>query len=320
MTAIEPDLEAYGRYARASAIADWLEVAAWKGRRMTRAQLEELFFDNNWTTKYPQQFITAEDIAESDDHDDPEFQSNVPELWSEAILAVLQERADILGEKWPFEIKGNWRVVPTAAIDTYPPYLFLLCVTVCHSWNLSTTDRPTILIEDTVSRALQAKGWSVVSMGTADRASRSFQENLTATASACGLTAMNPAFPAKAHAKDAGVDTLAHLGWSDHRRAGQWITLGQVTIAKSERWEAKIQEPRKDHWADYFYQPLHPFRFLAVPHHVERQHVEHLVGETTGMLIDRLRLALDLPELTDAERRMVDEISQVPIDDGRHAA
>lgn len=313
---ISPELDAYGTYARASALADWLELAAWQGRRVTRAQLEDLIYDNNWTTKRPQQFLMVEQPAHSE-NEDADFYPEVPELWSEAVLALLQERADLLKDAWPFQIEGDWQLVAKDDLSQDCPYLALLCMTVAHAWKLRTSTNATILIEETVSRALSSKGWHVISMGTGDRSGLSFQDNLASAATELGLPILDPALPAKLHAKDGGVDTLTFIGWSDCRLAGQWLSIGQVTIMKSDGWHMKIGEPRPDHWAKYFLQPLLPARFLAVPHHVEKYHLEYLVGSDTGAVIDRLRLTMSLAETTERERQLVREVFECQVDDGR---
>ncbi|GGO72164.1 hypothetical protein [Nocardioides deserti] len=321
-SAITPDLEAYGRYARSSAIADWLELAALKGRRVTRAQLEDLFHDYGWTTKKPQQFITVEDDFDEEDSNGSsgaDYYSDVPELWSESIHSILLERADALGDAWPFTLRGNWEIVASRRPQP-TPYLLLLALAVAHSRGLRTSEEPTALVEGTVARALSNKGWLVTSMGTSDRNGDSFQENLANVGDALGLPVQDPAFPAKRYAKDAGVDTLTFVGWPDKRLAGQWLSVGQVTIAKSERWQIKLLEPRPDHWAAYFLQNVHPVRFLAVPHHVERPHVNYLVGASTGVLVDRLRLCQDLTHINESERQFLTEVLSFPVDDGRSIA
>src|SRR5450759_3429280 len=108
MTApLEPNINAYGTYARVEALADWLEVAALVGRRVTRAQLEDMIADNGWTELSPQQLYLADGAEES----------ATPEAWVEAVLTTLNRRQDILRERWPYEIRGTWRVLPRAGAE-----------------------------------------------------------------------------------------------------------------------------------------------------------------------------------------------------------
>jgi hypothetical protein len=316
MSAISPNLDAYGTYARVSAIADWLELCAWHGRRVNRAQLEDLVYDYGWVTKSPHQFTESSPVDTADSPGGGFF-PDIPELWSEAVYSALQERQGTLGARWPFTIRGDWEVVPSPTLNSRSPYLALLCITVAHAWDLPTSIKPTSLVEATVARAMRSKGLSVVEMGTGDRAGMNFQANLEDTSARLGLRCMSPAVPAKLHAKDAGVDTMCMIGWQDGRAGGQWLSIGQVTITKSDRWEAKLQEPRPDNWAGYLLEPLPPIRFLAVPHHVERAHLAYLVGPATGAVVDRVRLTLDLTDTSAEERAMIGEVFSIPLDDGR---
>src|SRR4051794_12562534 len=109
---LEPNINAYGTYARVEALADWLEVAAMVGRRVTRAQLEDIIFDNGWTQLSPQQFLLPEGIEEH----------ATPEYWVEAVETTLRRRQSILVERWPFELLGTWRVAVKTGADVIVPY------------------------------------------------------------------------------------------------------------------------------------------------------------------------------------------------------
>ncbi|MGY0536357.1 hypothetical protein ACW14X_02495 [Nocardioides sp. YJ-D4] len=306
---IEPNIHAYGTYARVEALADWLEIAALAGRRVTSAQLEDMIADNGWTRLSPRQFLLP-----TNQEDDA-----TPEAWVEAVRETLLRRQEILGERWPYEFRGSWRVTSTAS-DPVVPYNALLALTVAHSWEIDVPSAPEVVLEHTILRALNDLGISAVGLGTAS-GSGNFIASGKAAATELGLKFYPSAAPMRAHAKDEGVDTVAHLGWAgDTRAAGQWLFLGQVTTARSNEWYKKIMEPRPQFWAERFQQPLHAARFLAVPHHVASDYLRYLVSPETGLVIDRLRLALSLASVSDSERKILEAVMAAGVSDGRAAA
>ncbi|WP_404351149.1 hypothetical protein LG324_01455 [Phycicoccus jejuensis] len=308
---LEPDINAYGTYGRVEALADWLEVAALAGRRVTRAQLEDMIFDNGWTRLSPQQFLLPDGMEEE----------ATPESWVEAVHSTLQRREQVLGVKWPFEIVGSWRVKKRPGANTVVPYTAMLALSVAHAWNVATTHKPEVLLEATIARALSGFGLAVAPVGTGTSFSGGFPEVMRQAAASLGIRCDPDAAPRKKSAKDEGVDTLALLGWpSDPRLAGQWVFVGQATVARSNEWYKKLMEPRRDHWRSRLIQPLEPQRFLVVPHQVASEYLTHLVGNDTGVVIDRLRLALVLDDVTGEERLVLDEILAAGVSDGRAAA
>lgn len=306
---IEPNINAYGTYARVEALADWLEVAALVNRRVTSAQLEDMISDNLWTRLSSRQFLLPDD--KEDD--------TTPETWVDAVHQTLLRRQDTLGDRWPYEFKGTWRVAVTNQ-DLCVPYNALLAMTVAHGWGIKTPTAPEVLLESTVVRALTAQGVKAAALGTA-RGDGGFVENGRAAAAELGLTFIPTAAPMRTRAKDEGVDTIALVGWPDDRRpAGQWLFLGQATVGRSNNWYKKLMEPRPDHWSARLNQPLHGMRFLAVPHHVASDYLSHLVGAVTGLVIDRLRLTMSLVDVSPSEREVLEAVIAAGVWDGRAAA
>jgi hypothetical protein len=306
---IEPNINAYGTYARVEALADWLEVAALVNRRVTSTQLEDMIADNLWTRLSSRQFLLPED--KEDD--------TTPETWVDAVHQTLLRRQDILGDRWPYRFSGTWRIA-AAHHDPYVPYNALLAMTVAHGWGIETPTAPEALLEGTVVRALTAQGIRAAALGTA-RGEGGFVQNGLAAAAELGLTFIPDAAPVHVRAKDEGVDTIALVGWpSDNRPAGQWLFLGQATVARSNNWYKKLMEPRPDHWSARLNQPLHGLRFLAVPHHVASDYLSHLVGAVTGMVIDRLRLTMSLVDVSPSEREVLEAVITAGVWDGRAAA
>lgn len=157
-----------------------------------------------------------------------------------------------------------------------------------HAWNLVSASgpRPDDALEAIVARTLENRGLRVSRMGLHDRAKLSFVEAVVKGGRLLGLEPMPDPLPRKTSAKDAGVDTLAGLTWMDGRRGGQWLFIGQATVGQSGTWERKLSDPIPGIWADYMQEPLDPQAFLAVPHHVDGDHLEHLTKSRRGLILD----------------------------------
>lgn len=308
---LEPNINAYGTYARVEALADWLEVAALVGRRVTRAQLEDMIFDNGWTELSPQQFRLPDGTEEF----------ATPESWVEAVETTLRLRESILVDRWPFEIVGTWRVAPRTGTELTVPYTAMLGLTVAHAWSVDTPVAPEKVLEATIVRALTSLGISATPVGTSVPYTGGFPGVMTRAASALGLRCDPDAATRKANAKDEGVDTLALIGWpEDPRLAGQWIFLGQATLARSNEWYRKLMEPRPEHWRSRLLQPIAPQRFLVVPHQVASDYLTHLVNNDSGVVIDRIRLSIALEDVSPSERSVLDAVLSAGVNDGRAAA
>lgn len=308
---IGPDIDAYGTFARVEALADWIELAALAGRRVTGSSLADMISDNGWLTLSPQKFRLPSDQSEH----------AWPEDWADAVHMCLRSRELLLGEDWPFEFTGNWALRSRAKADTTVPYVAMLCLTVAHAWRVTTQKRPESVLEDTAVRALTGLGITASALGTAGGTTGGFSAVLMRAATALGIPFDPDAAPTSMSAKDEGVDTLAILGWpTDKRRGGQWLFLGQATVAASNEWQKKLSEPRRDHWRSRLMQPISPQRFLVVPHHVGAEHLSRLVSDDTGLIIDRMRLTLTLDDVSADESEILEKVLSVGVSDGRSAA
>lgn len=299
---IEPDIDIYGKYARASALADYVEVAALKGKRITRAALADRIVDNEWVTRPRRQFLHAEDPEED------------PASWAEGVFNLFSERQAQLGDLYPFEQQGSaLRAKGNLSEPTTEPYVSLLALTVVHAWKLPSPVDPEPTLEAVVASALIAKGLCSVNVGATDRGT-GFTAAVHQGARALGLRPMHDPKPRSRRAKDEGVDTLAGIVWRDNRPAGNWIFIGQATISKSNDWKVKLSQPEGPRWATFLQEPLHPQAFLAVPHHVEEEYLRELLVPQRGIVIDRLRLVRAKPENTMNEATIIKAMLSASVD------
>jgi hypothetical protein len=300
-TAIEPDIDAYGKFARASALADYLEVAALAGRRVTKAALADIIVDNEWVSRPRRQFLLP---------DNPE---DDPLTWVDATFETISEREVVLGDEYPFEVRGQALALKDSAIDALSScYIALLSLTVVHAWRLPCSVAPEEVLEAVVVGALRGVGLSAVGIGTADR-SAGFVASLQTAGRDLGLRPMANPTPRSTRAKDVGVDTLAGVFWRDGRSGGHWTIIGQVTVANSQDWKRKLTEPSPARWAKYLNEPLSPQCFLAVPHHAQEDHLVELMADARGVIVDRLRLVAHKAPNSADEVELVKTLLSTPV-------
>jgi hypothetical protein len=299
------NIDAYGTYARQSALADYLEVAALIGTQITEAALARSIEENGWATLPRRQFLTIANVDED------------PEAWAQSVFSLIRERVQILDQRYPFEFQRTsirLRVPPMEILNS--PYLALLAITVLHAWRLENPDgpRPEDILEGIAARALENRGLIVSRMGVHDRQRRSFVEAVVEGGRLLGLKPMTNPLPRKAKVKDAGVDTLAGVTWRDGRSGGQWIFIGQATVGESGTWAGKLTEPEPGLWAKYMQEPLEPLPFLAVPHHIDADHLAHMATARKGLILDRLRLCLSIDDTTPEEKDLIAQLLQVIVE------
>lgn len=295
-TAVAPNVDAYGKYARAGALADYIEVHALHGHGITAAKLEDIAVEQGWSRK-ERRMILVED-------DDPEVDAVV---WSEMAFGAVDARLDILQGGYPFEVEAGSLVYVGETTPREDPYVALLALAVVHAWNLVRPVEPTVVLEDVVRRVLESRGMLAVDMGTGDRQGLTFEQNLLVQGRACGLSPTDKPRPRATHAKDAGVDTLGTLIWPDQRH-GQWVFIGQATCGSSTTWKLKLQEPERETWREYLQEALPPQSFLAVPHHIDQWHWAYLMQPKQGILLDRLRMSLSKGGNSPDECTLVDAL------------
>ncbi|MXY87964.1 MAG: hypothetical protein F4Y92_03800 [Dehalococcoidia bacterium] len=121
--------------------------------------------------------------------------------------------------------------------------------------------------------------------------------------------------PISMFAQDAGGDVLVHVedGYTPGDSFGAWTMVGQVTCGQSDEWEKKLSKVKGPAWGDRLNSVLEPQAFLAVLHHVERNHLEHLVTGSKKVVLDRLRLTRMLGSLSADEESILDAVSGAPI-------
>jgi hypothetical protein len=296
---LDPRVDAYGADARAGAIADYLEAQALHGRNLRRSDVADIAEEQGWSRKSRRTVI-----VEGDDLDED------PASWAEIATAQINERADILGEAYPFDIRAG-ALTYRGSTRRDDSYVSLLAIAMVHAWRLPSPVRPTVVLEDVVRRALEGISMLAVDMGTGDRRGLSFVDNLLSGGQYCGLSPTDNPVPRKASAKDAGVDTLGTLPLSDGR-SGRWVFLGQVTCGSSLTWKRKLKEPEPQRWRQYLQEALPPQAFLAVPHHIDSRFWEELMVSQDGLLLDRLRLQPVKGGNSSDEQLLIDALLAVP--------
>lgn len=299
---VEINIDCYGQNARVSALADFLEIAALKGVRVTRAALQDIIVDNEWVTRPQRRFHLPDEITED------------PESWSDAAYRMISDRSNQIGEPYPFEERGKALKLKDPSFDPLEScYISLLAITAVHAWNIQCETAAESVLEDIVARTLDAMGLSSANIGATDRGT-GFLSALSSGASALGLRAHPNPTPRSVAAKDVGVDTLAGIVWRDNRVAGQWLMLGQVTVAQSQYWAQKLNQPEPARWADFLQEHLHPQVFLAVPHHVQDDHLRDLMASRRGLIIDRLRLVAKKPRNSTDEKVVIQALLDAHVD------
>ncbi|MCS3442454.1 hypothetical protein [Microbacterium phyllosphaerae] len=301
-TILEIDIERYGQDARVSALADYLEIAALSGIKITRAALQDLIVDNEWVRRPLRRYHLPEEVE------------NDPESWADSVFSMIADREGQLGDLYPFKEQGRSLQLKDPAFERLSsPYLSLLAITAVHAWDLPCDAPVESTLEEVVAGTLALMGLTVANIGATDRGS-GFVDALADGAAALGLRAHSNPTPRSVSAKDAGVDTLAGVVWRDYRQAGHWLTLGQVTVAQSQHWVSKLNQPEPARWADYLQELLHPQVFLAVPHHVQDDHLRNIMASRRGLIIDRLRIVARKPANTENEETIVGALLAASVD------
>ncbi|MEU1972857.1 hypothetical protein ABZ477_14470 [Microbacterium sp. NPDC019599] len=290
----------YGKFARASALADFLEsIAAHRGSAL-RTDLELSLKRGGWYRVQRGLFTTDPDIdlanIESLENEDGTEDLDDPD-WPDWAMSVLKQRSDVLGPSYPFVVRDDG--VDVAADWEHSDYGRLLVLTMAHAYGAVLRVDPRTIFERLIVSAFTSMGLTAVGMGTATTRGRDFASQLQEAATAVGLTAAQVPYPSRTFAKDAGVDAIGVFGWGD-RRPGQLVLIAQATLTSSARWEYKITEPKPHHWVGYLQETLHPIGMLAVPHHIEDEHLRFLLSPY-ATVIDRLRLVGRLGGATEGE-------------------
>ena len=282
-----PEPDTYGPYARASLLADYVELLALKGQPVKRATLADFLADNGWNLE----------LIQSSDSERVDGESSVlSERLDEAhevasvVFRQMDERRDVLAARYPFEITDDEIVLDRGVDLETSAYTAVLALTIAHAFSVNSMHRPHEMFEQIVLAVLQARGLASAGVAVRRREGGSFEEALRIACGEVGLKANPDAAPRRVRAHDEGVDVLCHLGWEDDLRPGAWGFIGQVTVGRSDSWATKINEPSPDQWKLFTGTWVPPAPFLAVPHHVERPTMEFLTLKGRAVVLDRLRL------------------------------
>lgn len=302
---IKLNRDAYGVNARASAIADFLELACLAGVTLSEEDLRDRLRDSG-TKLPPEKYVLfaapGDDIGDDDDDDDASTDAYADS--ARRVFELVKERSRILGARYPFKISLNKLKLNTTQHGE--PYLSLLAMAVAHAHVLTIPGDPKRLFEETVARILRSRGWKAANLGKASKAQKGqpFAKALKAVSRECDLVLGTGTALVSSAANDEGVDTIAHDSWEDSR-VGRWILIGQATFEKSDGWHRKVREPSPILYSKLFKEDVAPQPFLAVPYHVEPKHLEKLVQDSGKVVLDRLRLARFDPGVSAEERAIL---------------
>lgn len=311
---IQPTIDAYGRYARASNLADHLELLCLLGQGLNRKGLADVISDRAWIAKMEEHFDvpTPAPRGEFEDPSEEEAAATADEpgtVQADRVFDRLEERAELLGEHYPFTIGEELRL--RDGVDPRrSPYVALLAITLAHAHKLEVAHAPTQLLEEAVVATLKLRGLEAVDVAAAGRGGGGFEETAKQAAVAVGLRAAPETVITMVNANDEKVDSLAHLPWGD-LRPGAWAFLGQATCGESDTWSKKMGEPSDETWRLMLKVGVMPFVFLAVPHHVELHHLAKMVQDKKRLVLDRLRLARYREDVTAEETMIVDAVLEV---------
>ncbi|HZL19726.1 MAG TPA: hypothetical protein VFG23_18475 [Polyangia bacterium] len=307
MASVEPNPDLYGSAAQRSALADYLEIVAIYGKKLTEGELADTLEDNDWRLRNEPYVIgeggTDSSGIDDEDDDDGGPESNFAESAS-LTFKQIDERATILGDRYPFEIsKGRLRY--RGASDDV--YLFYLSVATLHAYDVPAPDAPWKIFESAVLRSLKSEWLLSASVSSHRRAGKTFADALTAAALELRMTARPEQMSFSSSAHDEGADVIVNYWWRDER-AGHWIMVGQVTCSRdSSNWKRKMLEVEPSYWARGLGVMNNGCvsRFLALPYHVERDQLRYLVEKCNGVLLDRLRLTACRQKLEPDENAFV---------------
>ena len=312
MVELEPDVDIYGTYARASAFADFVELRTLQGLRWARSEIADYIGDLSWGAKLHETFSVPSSVIDEDDEGGEGLGVDA-ESAAERVLSQLADREAYLKETYPFHLDP--KLGRLELLDGKPsPYLALLAITTAHAFNIDVGRNPREVFEDTVSQALTSAGHTSINFSRLRRSHSNFSEALTAAGPALALSPIPSAASISLSAQDAGADVIAHVhaGYLAEGGIGAWTLVGQVTCGRSDTWQKKLVEVEVPAWRSRLGAVLPPLAFLAIPHHAERSHLHKLVTNEEKMVLDRLRLTKMLKSVSRDEQAILDVILSTP--------
>ncbi len=305
MTKLSANPDCYGRFAQASALADYLELLALHGQALSKARLIDFIADNEWRIRSRENFTEAGRIEDEDEPIDA----------AGRILALLGERADTLGRLYPFEMDSTGRLRYKTRKNT-TSYLLLLAITMAHAHKFDIGKAPEIFFPEVVAQVYQARGWNAYNFGGHAHDDTPFSEALAIAGSNLKLHVDPNAVPLSKSVKDHGVDCIAHYAWCGARQ-GRWLTITQVTCAVSNEWARKLlMDAQPLPWSRLLGEVCLPQVVLAVPHHIEPRHRSYLLSQSNGMrfILDRMSLVPFVPNLGARARDAIKALRLTPIE------
>lgn len=285
------DPDTYGQYARASLLADYVELLALKrkGHEVRRSIVADFLADNDWNLE----LIDLPADRQPDDGLTTTLSERRDDAGSAAsiVFEQLMERHDVLEGRYPFEVSEHGVSLRPDFDHESSSYVAALAITIAHAFRVLPLTKVAPLFERMVTAVLRDRGLRSVCLAEVRRSGQSFEDALIDACEAVGLKATPNAAPTLVHAHDEGVDVICHLGWDGPTlRAGTWGFIGQATVGRSDTWLRKIKEPSPSSWARRIGTRIRPLPFLAVPHHVEQPTMVKLTDDADAMVLDRLRL------------------------------
>ncbi|MBI4952041.1 MAG: hypothetical protein HY908_08405 [Myxococcales bacterium] len=221
------------------------------------------------------------------------------------VFGLFLERARYLGDAYPFALEP--RGLLHRICGDVVAYDVALSLALRHG--CGRDQAAAIEFEGFVERCLRARHYRVFPLGERVRAAPSkgakrFRVVYEALRRELDVRAGGDA-SISAHIHDGGVDVLARAEPVDDR-PGCRTLLVQATVGKAETWHDKAHRVPGRAWCRILGDPIPPLVTLAVPHHVERDHLYELVDEGHGATVfDRLRLVAHGPRITKSERDSV---------------
>lgn len=299
-----PEPDTYGQYARASLLADYVELLALKGQPVRRATVADFLSDND--AEWDLELIQAPGNDRSDEQAvDLAKRIDVAGERASIVFHQLDERRRVLANRYPFKIARDQVSIDQDVDPESNAYVAVLALTIAHAFRVNSPSHPAYLFEEAVTNVLQERGLKSVEFAALRRKSGNFEKALTAACQKVGLIAAPDAVARRKRAHDEGVDVICHLAWEQDLRPGSWGFIGQVTVSRSDSWNKKIKEPSPTLWARRIGTIIQPLPFLAVPHHVERPMMEWLTGEGPAVVLDRLRLVMFKREIKANELEII---------------
>ena len=137
-----PELDTYGPYARASLLADYVELLAIKGHPVRRASLADFLVDNDWRLEHFK-LIQSTEV----DHRDGESSVLSEQLdqgheMASIVFRQMDERCDVLADLYPFEVTDEAVALGTGVDLDASVYAAVFALTIAHAFDVGSIHRP----------------------------------------------------------------------------------------------------------------------------------------------------------------------------------